>query len=857
MLKWVFAALSALVGVLAVVLVLSALSVAGTDDVTETDEFTADSAARAILLNEQLVPFAKTTATITATGDEELFIGTASGVDTEDYLTGVAHEEITDVHFPGAIDHRFVPGEAPKAAAADRDWWLSRDTGAAVSRTFELDDSRQTLVIAPASGTGTLDNVHVRMTMQVRGVFAFCVIGIAVALLAFGLTAFLLLRIRAKRIRPRPKGPDGGAAHRARTEAFEAAGVRGPPAAQSAPRAQPGAAGGAQEPAAEAPDSPNRAPGPAEPDPAEPAGQRSPSESLSSDAPRGDDGAPLKDGTRLKDDARADDDTRVADGTRADGARPEGAPRSGNGDGTEGSTGRVNRARGEGDVRAEGAASHPDDARDEHDSPADGHTGDRTDSDSERDDDSGDSHGTGNGTSTGDAVGDGAGRAGSPRAGSSARERGSARSPRRRGRRGRFTGSSAGGESAEAGGSTGGNPGDAAGRQGGAERRGGPAGQASAEGGPARRRLRAHRRGLALAAGLGATVLGASGCTPLPIAQPEHPQVSPYERGPLREGQAGEFLKDYTKRLDTALGSGGEGLDALQSGSLLERTRAEVKIAKADKQKLSAVGFSSVVAAGPSFGEYPMWFLAFGQAADQKQGTQAMLVQRESSTADWTVAKGIFVPTGEVPALQAGDDGTVARAPENHAGLAAKAAAQLATRLETGKAPAGAAEVSGSAAKSFRSYVEAFGKGDDAFANVRADCSPADDGEVRGLRTEDDGAVSLGDLRCAVDFDVPDDYSVNMGAAVKAVMTTGDDGSHIRINTSVPYLAVQQGDAVKLVTSDWFLVSAQTSKGSKDAKKSAKQTKTASPEPGSGAAGSAAEPSASGTDAGGAASAEG
>ena len=59
----------------------------------------------------------------------ELFVGTASGVDADSYLDGVAQEQISDVSFPKAASHRFTPGdEKPEADIADRDWWISTDT---------------------------------------------------------------------------------------------------------------------------------------------------------------------------------------------------------------------------------------------------------------------------------------------------------------------------------------------------------------------------------------------------------------------------------------------------------------------------------------------------------------------------------------------------------------------------------------------------------------------------------------------------------------------------------------------------------------------------------------------------------
>lgn len=227
MVKWALAGLSFLGGVISLVLAASAFMAAGTDDVTESRTFTADNGAYAVLLNEQVVPYSHTTATIRATGGQELLIATANGVDSENYLTGVGHEEITAVTFPGDIEHRFVPGDALRANPDSRDWWTSKQKGTDVSTEFSLDGDRQTVVIAAADGS-QLTDVQVSMTMKVTGVFGFCVAGLGIAVLAFGVTAFLLLRLWAARIRPRRKTIGTQSVEHsqaARSEAFAAAGI--------------------------------------------------------------------------------------------------------------------------------------------------------------------------------------------------------------------------------------------------------------------------------------------------------------------------------------------------------------------------------------------------------------------------------------------------------------------------------------------------------------------------------------------------------------------------------------------------------------------------------------------------------
>ncbi|MGW9826881.1 hypothetical protein ACUXNS_001890 [Brevibacterium pityocampae] len=560
MLRLILAALCAVIGLAVTALAVSAVAVTGTDDVTETEPFTVADGTYAIVLDEQQVPYEGTTATITAESDTELFIGTASGVDTENYLTGVAHETITGVEFPGALSHRSVPGEPqPVTAAATRDWWLASDTGTTVSHRFDLDAEPQMIVIAPADPETTLDGTTVSLSMDVKGVFGVSLLGFGLAVLAFGLAAFLLLRWWNTRLRPPPKLP---------------------------------------------------------------------------------------------------------------------------------------KRKGTGDGRGTGKGS-----------------GDRP-------------------------------------------------APARR-------------------------PGRRPGRLGGT------------------------------AVGASAMALVLSGCSqlPLPIAQPAEPELTPYERPALRPGDAGTFMTDYTEALDATLAGDQEELDGIQTGPLLGRTRAEVLIARAEEQTLSAVAFTEVVAGGPMFDEYPMWFIGFGDPGEG-ESVQAMLVTRESAAEDWKAAQSLFVPREAVPTLLAGGDGAVPLAPDAHQDVAAAAAAQLDGFLETGTLPESPVEFAypTDTFSSFREYVDQFSEGDNAFEDVGVTCEPYTEVPLSTYALETEaGAVSFGEVQCTITLSVPGDFSIDMGTAVEAVMTSDGGGNTVQIDASLPYLLTSAGAENTVYGSDWFLLSAQTS----------------------------------------------
>lgn len=167
------------------------------------------------------MPYSGSSVTVTAKNSKgtELFVGTASGVDADSYLDGVAQEQISDVSFPNSATHRFTPGdEKPEADIADRDWWISQDTGKTVAKTFGLDAEPQVLVIAPANSDDSLDGTTVSLQMRVKGVFALSLLGIAGTIILAGFSVFFFMRWWASRIRPPKKdagrpngsGPEGG-----------------------------------------------------------------------------------------------------------------------------------------------------------------------------------------------------------------------------------------------------------------------------------------------------------------------------------------------------------------------------------------------------------------------------------------------------------------------------------------------------------------------------------------------------------------------------------------------------------------------------------------------------------------------
>lgn len=556
MVRLVLSGLSALVGVLSLILVISALSVVGFDDATQTKPHKVSDGTYAVVFDQQNIPFTKTTATISATSDEPIMLGVANGVDSSSFLTGVKHEEITEVKFPRDITTRSVAGEGqPAKNAQSRDWWIDSTEGTHVSRSFDVDGEPQTVVIAPTGDNPNLDGTTVNISVEMKGVLAFCLLGIALAIIAFAVAFALFMWWKNEQPRVKKKT------------------------------------------------------------------------NVARDAK----GAEVSAGSRIAQKVRAASKNRTARGVSA----------------------------------------------------------------------------------------------------------------------------------------------------------------------------------LVVV-----TAVSLSGCG-LPVAQPQQPEIEKYTRPGIRQGEASKFLKGYSDQLDEALKGDHKKLDQIQTGPLLQRTRAEVAIADKTEDKLSSPRFSSVLAASPNFDKYPMWFIAFGAVDKKDAGSQALLVTRESATEEWTVTQALFVPDDQVPGFEVDEGGSAQLAPGGFTKKLSDTSAAVAKYLSDGKKEhldGAKITTEGDAFSDFRKYVDSYSKGDNKFDKVKTECKPYEDVNLakHALKTTD-GAVGFGEIRCSLTLEVPAEYAVTLPKAVEAVKTTEEKGNRITIETSVPIM-VRDGKDTKAVSTGWFLLESRTEK---------------------------------------------
>lgn len=199
----VCAVLSALILIIAVP---TALKV-GPDDVLNTDVETLRG-GQALVLDEHIVPFARATAFLRVSSDSDLFVGTANGVDVDDYVADTNYQLITDVDFPGNLSHRLVSGSSTVATPpGGLDWWTSKHTGKSATVRFSTTDNPEYIVVTSPSGKKPI-TIKAEMGLDVGGVFGYCLLGFGIALILLAGAVALFAWWRAGLLPPpRPLAP--------------------------------------------------------------------------------------------------------------------------------------------------------------------------------------------------------------------------------------------------------------------------------------------------------------------------------------------------------------------------------------------------------------------------------------------------------------------------------------------------------------------------------------------------------------------------------------------------------------------------------------------------------------------------
>lgn len=189
-------ALLTLVGVVAAVL-------AGPDSTVRTGDRELTTETAALTTSPTALGFVGPTVhvTVTARGGREVFLGVGHQVDVDDYLDGVARDQIQDVSFPASFDIDRVDGAvtAAETEPASRDWWFVQSTGAESQEVeLELGPEPVNVVIMAADGEPPL-TVDAQFGLEIENLFVTALLILAAGLVLLVVAIFVLRRRRRRR----------------------------------------------------------------------------------------------------------------------------------------------------------------------------------------------------------------------------------------------------------------------------------------------------------------------------------------------------------------------------------------------------------------------------------------------------------------------------------------------------------------------------------------------------------------------------------------------------------------------------------------------------------------------------------
>lgn len=130
----------------------------------------------------------------------ELFVGVGHQVDVDDYLDGVAHDQIAEIKLPASFEITPIDGAVTGVATppATRDWWYVQSAGRDRQQiVYELGREPVNVVIMTADGQPPVV-VDAEFGLQVDNLFTTALLVLAAGLVLLGVGIFGLRRRRRR-----------------------------------------------------------------------------------------------------------------------------------------------------------------------------------------------------------------------------------------------------------------------------------------------------------------------------------------------------------------------------------------------------------------------------------------------------------------------------------------------------------------------------------------------------------------------------------------------------------------------------------------------------------------------------------
>jgi hypothetical protein len=192
-----------IVGALLTVVGLAAAVLAGPDSTLRTGDRELTTETAALTSAPGALGFIGPTVYVAAAAQDgrDVFVGVGHQVDVDDYLNGVARDQIEDVGFPGSFEIDRIDGAvtAAETQPATRDWWYVQASGADRQEVeFELTAEPVNLVIMAADGEPPVA-VDAQFGLEIENLFVTALLVLAAGLLLLVIAIFVLRRPRRRR----------------------------------------------------------------------------------------------------------------------------------------------------------------------------------------------------------------------------------------------------------------------------------------------------------------------------------------------------------------------------------------------------------------------------------------------------------------------------------------------------------------------------------------------------------------------------------------------------------------------------------------------------------------------------------
>lgn len=192
-----------IVGTLLTLVGLVAAVLAGPDSTVRTGDRELTTESAALTTAPGALGFIGPTVHVAATARDgrDVFVGVGHQVDVDDYLNGVARDQIEDVGFPASFEIDRIDGvvTAAETEPATRDWWYVQSSGAERQEIeFELAAEPVNVVIMAADGEPPVA-VDVQFGLEIENLFVTALLVLAAGLLLLAIAIFVLRRPRRRR----------------------------------------------------------------------------------------------------------------------------------------------------------------------------------------------------------------------------------------------------------------------------------------------------------------------------------------------------------------------------------------------------------------------------------------------------------------------------------------------------------------------------------------------------------------------------------------------------------------------------------------------------------------------------------